>query len=66
MDEGLICSSGYVQIGRQSRLLVVGICIERLRQPHLSQLKIPTELLNSQTVKYFLDSTSALMAGIVT
>ncbi|OQR85266.1 hypothetical protein THRCLA_10728 [Thraustotheca clavata] len=88
MDQGLICSSGYVQIGSLSRLLgVVGICfgsitlcyiIERLRQPQLSRLNIPTQLLNSQSYylldfthwvhgdKYFLDATSALMAGIVT
>ncbi|KDO30894.1 hypothetical protein SPRG_04797 [Saprolegnia parasitica CBS 223.65] len=87
MDSALRCNSGYIEIGNGVRFWkVIAICCssilvcygaDRLWQPRLPDVAVPSLLLSAQSVylltfdrwiydgDYYLDRTSAVMAGLV-
>ncbi|OQS05685.1 hypothetical protein THRCLA_02206 [Thraustotheca clavata] len=87
MDQQLVCTSGYVEIGDVNRVgigflvatsSVLGcFIVERLFRRNLPPLLLPTEMLNASSYymldfsdwiirdEYYLDKTSAIMAGIL-
>ncbi|EQC34886.1 hypothetical protein SDRG_07686 [Saprolegnia diclina VS20] len=87
MDVALRCTSGYIEIGNGARFWkVIAICCssillcygaDRLSQPRLADVTVPSLLLSAQSVylftfdrwihdgDYYLDRTSAVMAGLV-
>ncbi|OQS07903.1 hypothetical protein THRCLA_00102, partial [Thraustotheca clavata] len=87
MDFGLTCTSAIIEIGSTQGVLIV-LCIamgnvifwytfERICYPNRAIFRVPTHLLNSQSLymldwskwrvdgQYFLDKTSGVMAGLL-